>query len=485
MFNTEDITVLLAAAGCGKTHYLKKQVRNELNSVRSIDIAFVSFTRKGSEIGKQQVMKMTGLSDKDLPYFKTLNSLTFSALGYESKNIFNTKHAKKLNSLIGSNISLHAAGDSATEDDKILSLYDALRSGLSVDDTSEYVTDMVRYRRIVEAYESYKKVNGLYDYIDCFLNFVERGEAIPVPVVFIDEAQDLTALQWDVCYTAFSKAQRIYIAGDDYQSIYTFSGARPDILIDFANKYKLVKREKSYRLPQKVYEYARAITDLLVEKVDKDYVPAKGIEGSVEKISSLEYLIDMLSRRQDEHWLVLYRNNYHSLPVQSQLQAMGVPFHTANGFVLNEDKLSLIKRYYQFRLPGYSTPEQKEAFAIRHGIRDFSLPIEETGIIEGDEKYLYALYLDKFDIDTLIAKAKKPCITLSTIHRVKGDEAKNVVVFLDCSTKVYVNRLTNLDSELRLLYVAFTRAEENLYLVKGMSGYGMDDIVSLIEEGIK
>jgi superfamily I DNA/RNA helicase len=69
---------------------------------------------------------------------------------------------------------------------------------------------------------------------------------------------------------------------------------------------------------------------------------------------------------------------------------------------------------------------------------------------------------------------------VSTIHKIKGGEADNVVVFLDCTRKVFRNKFLDLDSELRLLYVAFTRARKNLYIIRSRSTYGLDDIVNNI-----
>ena len=54
-------------------------------------------------------------------------------------------------------------------------------------------------------------------------------------------------------------------------------------------------------------------------------------------------------------------------------------------------------------------------------------------------------------------------MTLSTIHRVKGGEADNVVLCTDLSRKCAVRWQELDDSEIRVLYVAQTRARKNLY----------------------
>ena len=44
-------------------------------------------------------------------------------------------------------------------------------------------------------------------------------------VVFIDEAQDLSLMQWDMAKTIWDKSEDNYIAGDDDQAIFKWAGA--------------------------------------------------------------------------------------------------------------------------------------------------------------------------------------------------------------------------------------------------------------------
>ena len=64
----------------------------------------------------------------------------------------------------------------------------------------------------------------------------------------------------------FSKCEQLYIAGDDYQSIYTYAGAKPDYLIDLASRYNTEKLTVTYRLPKKICDMSKGITDILAEK---------------------------------------------------------------------------------------------------------------------------------------------------------------------------------------------------------------------------
>jgi superfamily I DNA/RNA helicase len=58
----------------------------------------------------------------------------------------------------------------------------------------------------------------------------------------------------------------------------------------------------------------------------------------------------------------------------------------------------------------------------------------------------------------------EPRITISTIHQVKGGEADNVALVTDMGTLSWKN-ITS-DEEIRVWYVAATRARKNLFLIR-------------------
>lgn len=482
MFNTSDIKVVFAGAGCGKTTYLIGKVKEELASVLSEEIAFVSFTRKGASEGLDRLIRETRISRERLPYFKTLNALTFAALGYSTKNVFNKKWAKRFNDMLGFNLSLNKDDECNTQDDKYLSIYDMDRHGFIPYTDAVETTGSDGYKRFVSAYTEFKKAFNLFDYNDCLVNFVSEGNSIPVSVAFIDEAQDLTYLQWKVCEVAFQEATKIYIAGDDYQSIYTYAGARPHVLIDLAKNHETVKLERSYRLPKPVYTLARGVTDMIQSKMDKDYVSLKSSDiGSVTFLPDERTILDKIANGTEGSWLCLFRNNYFTAPFCKTLRSMCVPFHSDKGFCVSEQAISKIRKFQNFRKLGYRSQESEEQFKKEYGIRSFDDDISETNLFQGEDKYFIQGYTDVFSVDKLADLAKAPPnVFVSTIHKIKGGEADNVVVFLDCTRKVFRNKFLDLDSELRLLYVAFTRARKNLYIVRSRSTYGLDDIVNNI-----
>ena len=66
--------------------------------------------------------------------------------------------------------------------------------------------------------------------------FLIKGDIPTLDVMFVDEAQDLSPLQWAVVRKLAERAKRIYVAGDDDQAIYKWAGADVDYLIENSKK---------------------------------------------------------------------------------------------------------------------------------------------------------------------------------------------------------------------------------------------------------
>ena len=76
-----NVSTIFGAPGCGKTTYLIEVLKEVLQHHDPNEIAFVSFTRKGSYEGRDRAMEMFGFNEEDFPYFRTIHSLAFRDLG--------------------------------------------------------------------------------------------------------------------------------------------------------------------------------------------------------------------------------------------------------------------------------------------------------------------------------------------------------------------------------------------------------------------
>ena len=494
MFEGKDVKVLLSQAGSGKTRRLIEEVSKELETRRPEELAFVTFTRKGAQEGLHRVCSKLRLEPDDLPYFRTLHSLTFHALNYKANQMFGRLDQRKFNKEYGYNVNrceVDTGKVLPTIDSKYLDFYDLERSGaLTSKQLAEADIELGYYHQLVRKYEEYKSRQHLVDFFDCLIKYVQDGDSLPVKVAMIDECQDITALQWKVIEKAFAKAERIIVAGDENQSIYSYSGARPDFLIALSKKYPVEHLSVSYRIPQSVYRLAKAITQFIGDKTDKPFEPRlENPEGSITQLSSLDRLRNFISAEElkndknETQWYVLARNNCFLEEPKRLLEENLIPYWTAEGFFMGGQIMKRLKDYEGFRLEGYGNPKKKEEFQRKFGIEDFRVPFTDTNLFTEGRKWVYASYIEKYGLKKLEEMCSwNPQVLVSTIHHVKGGEARNVAIMLDATRKTKGNVFKDIDEELRVLYVGVTRTKENLYLIDSKNGDGYDQIIQVIKD---
>lgn len=491
-FNTDDVVIHLAAAGAGKTTAAMQEITEALNTYRPDEIAFVTYTKKGVENGIGRALSVNrDLTPDDLMHFKTLHALCFREAHLARKNIITADDINRFNQTMGFSLTLSDAFGHVSEDDRLLQRYDAERSGSKRGVFVDGNFDRFRYDRLINAYNSFKEAHGLVDFFDCLLKYMEQGEPLQgVKLALIDECQDLTPLQWQVCMKAFANAEHIRCLGDDFQAIYTYSGAAPELLVEMASHYKTIKHEVSFRLPKKVYEFARGITDVIQEKVEKDYKPAKDKEGFVREVADRNVLARIIrdDLRQNGakggRWYLLFRTNCFIADMIQVLEQFIVPYHTAKGFCIPQRELAKIERYYNYRKEGYGTQAARDKFKEDNKISDFSEAFIHSELIPGVERYYYQDLVDTYGLQVLkeMSMMTEPFLLLSTVHKVKGGEADYTAMFMDCTRVVSENVTLNVDEELRVLYVGCTRCREGLYLVPAKGKYSLSRLVDIVKE---
>lgn len=306
----------------------------------------------------------------------------------------------------------------------------------------------------------------------------------------VHNCQDLTPLQWQVCMKAFSEAEKVICLGDDFQCLYTYNGAAPELLVEMASHYRTIKHEISYRLPRKVYEFSKGITDLIQEKVEKNYAPAKDREGFVETVPDRSVLARKIrddlkaNGAKPGRWFLLFRTNCFIADMSTLMEQFIVPYHTSKGFCIPERELSRIERYYNYRKQGFGSDAAKKHFMEEYKIEDINDSFMHSELIPGKERYFFQDLVDTWGIDMLkeMSKMSEPFCLLSTVHRVKGGEADFAAMFMDCTRVVSENITLNADEELRVLYVGCTRCREGLYIVPSSGKYSLSRLMDIVKE---
>ena len=124
-------------------------------------------------------------------------------------------------------------------------------------DRADYSLHWENLQHINRAYKAYKAANLRHDYTDMVIEFVNQGTAPTLDVLIVDEAQDLTPLQWQQVSVLKQHAARVYYAGDDDQCIHRWNGVEVSHFMNACDNHRVL--DQSYRVPKEVFKLANQI----------------------------------------------------------------------------------------------------------------------------------------------------------------------------------------------------------------------------------
>ena len=455
-----EINIIFGPPGTGKTTRLLEILEKELKSHDPNKIAYVSFTKEGAYQGRDRALERFNYNETDFPYFRTLHSIAFRKLNMKRAQMISKKDYKLFSDKMGMKFTGYYTEEFRHNDDMYLFFNMLHRNNPRVAKDYLYLLDVDKLRFVYDNYKKFKDHYGIKDFTDLIEMFNEQNKALPVEVAIIDEAQDLTSLQWNMILIAFKDCDKVYIAGDDDQAIYEWSGADVKYFLNLKGEIEILY--KSYRLPEKVLEFSKRITDQIENRVKKDY---HGLdkEGTVDRIVDLREL----QITSDESWLFLSRNRFFLEEIKQFIQERGLIYESRGELSISKKEVGLINLYEKARKSRRieSSTEKAILKLCTKDRYDLSNPWYESFNWDQDKITYYR------DVIASKTDVKKCNIKIDTIHSVKGSEADNVVLLLDTTRQVYRNMSKNPDSEHRVFYVGCTRAKKNLFIKYGASKY--------------
>ena len=489
-------TIVLGPPGTGKTHTLLEQVEKYLKNTDPDKIGYFAFTKKAANEAKARAMDKFNYTEDDLPYFRTLHSLAFRKLGINKDQVMQKRHyedlGRKLNLFLDYNeYDEEETGIFTTKSDYLRLIHLAKLRNITLEQQiklGEHNTE-VDYDTLVhleQKIKDYKKLHNLIDYNDMILDFNKSDKTPKFDVVFIDEAQDLSLMQWDMAKTIWNKTEDTFIAGDDDQAIFRWAGADVDSFITQTGK--LLNLTQSRRIPRAIHDFALGIIKRVSKRRYKEWGP-RDYQGSLNfhddikglNMSSGEWLIltrtrhmleDVEEEMKERGWY--FENRFKKLPEKDAAEAAAEWEAGRKGQPLNYKQ---IERIYSFMSSNHAEKIKLKGMT-KEGLHDISALKKDYGL-KTDTVWYKAFDDLGFRRKNYIRSMRrngenlknKPRIQLSTIHSVKGGERNNVVLLTDLTHNTNKSYLKNPDDETRLFYVGATRTKENLHIIRPKDDY--------------
>jgi DNA helicase-2/ATP-dependent DNA helicase PcrA len=484
-------TIVLGPPGTGKTHTLLNQVDNCLKQTDPNKIGYFSFTQKAAYEARDRAMAKFNLSEDDLPYFRTLHSLAFRRLGIKKENVMQRKHYADLGNKINIRIDYNEydqeqTGIFTTHSDYLRVIQLARLRGITPEqqyNLREHSQDLsVRDLKILDnELKAYKKQYGLIDFNDMISEFIKSDVCPKFDTVFIDEAQDLSRMQWDMATALMFNAEDAFIAGDDDQAIFRWAGADVDSFITQTGK--ILNLAQSYRVPGVVHDFAMSIVKRISKRIHKEWAP-KSKSGQLSYYHEFQD-VDMTKGE----WFVLARTRHMLNDLENVLYSKGLYYRNKFKKGYEKDLYEAVIDWEEWRknkhldhekikrIASYMSPNHYTKENLQYLDKDKSYNIEDAYNNQGLKTK--KVWYEAFDsaphkqikyIRKMRANGeqlnKPPRILLSTIHGVKGGEAENVVLLTDLSANTQKSMDRYPDDENRLFYVGATRTKDHLHIIR-------------------
>ncbi len=348
--------------------------------------------------------------------------------------------------------------------------------------------------RVYVDYERRKEADGLLDFEDLLERAVRLFENDDQVVTTfraqyraftVDEYQDVNLLQQSLLEHWLGDGDDLCVVGDDYQSIYAFTGAGPEHLLGIPARFPqatVVRLEENYRSTPQVLALANRLVPKLggAEKVlrpTRDAGAEPVVAAFVSPDAEADAIVEAIRALDTplEEVAILCRTNARLTDFEEALHEAGMPFQGSS--LLDRDAARRLTRRLE-RSDRDAAAAVREAaleagwlevlpdkLGDRELVRqtDLARLVALAAAFSGDASAFVAELRRRFDPGGEGARG----VNLLTLHRAKGLEF-DAVFIPRLEEKELPSRQARtadeIDEERRLLYVGMTRAKRTLWL---------------------
>jgi DNA helicase-2/ATP-dependent DNA helicase PcrA len=496
---------ILAGAGSGKTTTITRRIANQVatEAFGTREILAVTFTDKAATELRTRLAALgaDGIAARTF-HAAALGQLHW--LGEPPRKIIASKALplRQIGNALPRPYRFRPAGDLATEvewaKNRRLTPQN-YRSELG-DHEPPIPPDLMA--RVFREYERRKDDNGYVDFEDLIERAIRMFEDDQHALASIrerfraftvDEYQDVNLLQQTLLDRWLGGGEELCAVGDDYQSIYGFTGATPDYLLALPNRFTdatVVRLEANYRSTPEILELANRIVPALAGakkmlRATRAEGPAPTTQAFETRVAEADFVVDRIrSLRGDgvayEEIAVLCRTNARLAEFEEVFHEARLPFQ--GSALLGREAARRLLR--ELRKRAHFTA----VAATVRGLAEDAGWLEQPPDSLGERELVRQLDLRRFvtlarefdngtqtvrgfldDLERRFGSTSdaRLGVHLLTLHGAKGLEFEAVFIPRVEERELPI-RLARTDAEIaeerRLLYVGMTRAKRHLAL---------------------
>jgi ATP-dependent DNA helicase UvrD/PcrA len=495
---------ILAGAGSGKTTTITRRIANQVASgtFAAREILAVTFTAKAATEMRERLVQL-GVKGVTARTFHAAAFAQLRALAGDPGKIYVSKALalRQIGNRLPPPYKFRPAGDLATEVEWAKNQRltpDTYLQGLGSHEPAVPPDLMLRVFRAYEAQKTERNYVDFEDLLELTIRLLDENPSALAEVreryraFTVDEYQDVNLLQQTLLDRWLGDSDELCAVGDDYQSIYAFTGATPEYLLALPQRFPqaaVVRLESNYRSTPEVLELANRIVPSLggAEKILRATLgsgPEPLARSFTDRGSETAFVVERVRALHAEgvpleEITILCRTNARLADFEEPFHEAEIPFQGA-ALLGREAARQLLKRLRKL-----------ESTAVAAAVRGYA---EDAGWLQrppeklGEREMVRQADLGRFvrlaaefddgvrttkefvaDLEARFGStgAERRGVHLLTLHGAKGLEFNAVFIPRVEERELPIKqakRPEEIAEERRLLYVGLTRAKRQLVL---------------------
>lgn len=354
--------IVIAGPGSGKTTVITQRIKYliEQYHIKPEEILVITFTKAAASEMQERFLHIMDTEACHVT-FGTFHAIYFhilkQAYHYQQNNILTeTEKYTYLKEAMQCNddISESAQEDAMLQNDIMQLLLQEIaqvkNEGISIQKYTSHTMEATAFRQVYRQYQRILMEHRKLDFEDMVLQcyqLLEQREDIlcgwrrRFSYILIDEFQDIAPMQFAVIRQLAAPRNNLFIVGDDDQSIYSFRGATPQIMLQFPTLYADAKKiilNINYRCQEDILKAATSLISHNTNRFPKQILPyfhKKTDAVSYQTYASeteqgeaiVNYVVEHIkSGGKYSDLAILYRTNTTASKMAERFMAFHIPF---------------------------------------------------------------------------------------------------------------------------------------------------------------